>query len=242
MISIGRLITNTPIPVVRDIKFYQPTIAQILDMGEEMYWSLLKVWDLTRKDLIKEETEESLKYNDFEIWKTCLFLSPPLQERVKSSVDCFLHTKIEFLPMSNTIVVGERETSTLLDETFCLVMRDISRSLSALGSSEKEEQYKETDNMSAREREIMEKMRKSAEMLDKIKNGDQKVEDRLVKQVVSLVAIGHYTFEEVLQFTIVQMIYLLKKYVDVQQYELRTMLSPYTDSKKTQPVKHWLET
>lgn len=242
MISIGRLISNTPFPVVRGIQFHQPTIGQVLDMGEEMYWSLLKVWDLDRKDLIKDETEETLKFNDFEIWKTCLFMSPALQQRVISSVDCFLHTKIEFLPMSNTIVIGEKQTSTLLDETFCLIMRDISRSLSALGVSQKEEQYKETEQMSAREREIMEKMRKSAELLDKIKNGDQKVEDRLVKQVVSLVAIGHYTFDEVLNFTIVQMIYLLRKYVDIQQYELHTILSPYVDSKKTQPVKHWLET
>ena len=242
MINLGRLISNTPIPVIREIKFYQPSIGQVLDMGEEMYWGLLKVWDLSRKDLIQQETEETLKYNDFEIWKNCIFMSRPLQERVRSSVDCFLHTKIEFLPMSNTIVVGEKQTSTLLDETFYLVMRDISRSLSALGVSQKEEQYKETENMSAREKEIMEKMRKSAEMLDKIKNGEQKVEDRLVKQIVSLVAIGHYTFDEVLEFTIVQMIYLLRKYIDIQQYELYTALSPYMDSKKSQPVKHWLET
>jgi hypothetical protein len=121
-------------------------------------------------------------------------------------------------------------------------MRDISRSITALGAESKDEQYKETDNMSDREREIMAKMRKSAEMLDRIKNGDKKVEDRLVKQIVSLVAIGHYTFEEVFNFTIVQMVYLLRKYVDIQQYELYTALSPYMDSKKTQPVKHWLET
>lgn len=242
MISAGRLITNTPFPVVGGIKFYQPTVGQVLDMGEEMYWGMLKMWDLDRKDMIGEETEATRDLDDFGVWKLCLFSSEVFRQRLINSVDCFLHTKIEFLPLSNTIVIGENISSTLLDETFYLTMRDISRSITALGAESKEEQYKETDNMSDREREIMAKMRKSAEMLDRIKNGDKKVEDRLVKQIVSLVAIGQYTFEEVFNFTIVQMVYLLRKYVDIQQYELYTALSPYMDSKKTQPVKHWLET
>jgi hemerythrin-like domain-containing protein len=35
---------------------------------------------------------------------------------------------------------------------------------------------------------------------------------------------------------------LLKKHVEVQQYELYTTLSPYMDSKNGQGVKHWLDT
>ena len=42
--------------------------------------------------------------------------------------------------------------------------------------------------------------------------------------------------------TIIQMINLLKKHVEVQQYELYTTLSPYMDSKNGQGVKHWLDT
>ena len=231
----------TPIPVVNGVYFYQPNLREVLDMGEQMYWGLLKVWDLNRKDMIEQETEDSLKLDDFQLWTTIAMNVPDFKKRIEASIDCFLHTKVEFLPISNTIMVGESDSPILLNEAFYYAMREISQSLSNLGTEKKEEQYQENDNMSERERQLIAKMKASAEKLDKIKNGERSVEDRLVKQIVSLVAIGKYTFDEVYQMTIIQMINLLKKYVEVQQYELYTALSPYMDSKKGQTVKHWLD-
>ena len=231
----------TPIPVVNGVYFYQPNLREVLDMGEQMYWGLLKVWDLNRKDMVEQETEDSLKLDDFQLWTTIAMNVPDFKKRIEASIDCFLHTKVEFLPISNTIMVGESDSPILLNEAFYYAMREISQSLSNLGTEKKEEQYQENDNMSERERQLIAKMKASAEKLDKIKNGERSVEDRLVKQIVSLVAIGKYTFDEVYQMTIIQMINLLKKYVEVQQYELYTALSPYMDSKKGQTVKHWLD-
>lgn len=165
-----------------------------------------------------------------------------MRSRISTSVRIFLHTKIEFLPISNTIMIGEDDSPVLLDERFYFSMKEICQSISMLGVEEKDEQYKETENMSAREREIIRKMKASAAKLDRIKNGERSTEDRLVKQIISLVAIGHYTFDEVYEMTIVQLIYLLRKYVEIQQYELYTALSPYIDSKKNQAPKHWLDT
>lgn len=162
--------------------------------------------------------------------------------RLIASVDCFLHTKVEFLPISNTIMIGEKDSSTILDVNFYEAMRNICKSITDLGSEKKEEQFKETANMSEREKAMIRKMRANAEKLNRLKNGEQNVEDRLVKQIISLVAIGHYTFDEVYEMTIVQLIYLLRKYVEIQQYELYTTLSPYMDSKKNQAPKHWLDT
>lgn len=241
MISLGRLMSATPIPVVNGVYFYQPNLREVLDMGEQMYWGLLKVWDLNRKDMVEQETEDSLKLDDFQLWTTIAMNVPDFKKRIEASIDCFLHTKVEFLPISNTIMVGESDSPILLNEAFYYAMREISQSLSNLGTEKKEEQYQENDNMSERERQLIAKMKASAEKLDKIKNGERSVEDRLVKQIVSLVAIGKYTFDEVYQMTIIQMINLLKKYVEVQQYELYTALSPYMDSKKGQTVKHWLD-
>jgi hypothetical protein len=85
-------------------------------------------------------------------------------------------------------------------------------------------------------------MRESAAKLDKIKNGEKDKKDQLVKQIISLVAIGGYTYDQVYSMTIVQMIYLLKKYVAIQQYELYIALSPYRDSKNGQTIEHWLDT
>jgi hypothetical protein len=121
-------------------------------------------------------------------------------------------------------------------------MQEICQSISRLGAEEKEEQYQEHENMSEMEKRLIAKMKANAEKLDRIKNGDKSVEDRLVKQVISLVAIGKHTYSEVCNMTIIQMINLLKKHVEVQQYELYTTLSPYMDSKNGQGVKHWLDT
>lgn len=67
MISISRLMSTSPVPIMGDIKFYQTTVREILDMGEEMYYSLLKIWDLSRSELIDNETEQTLILTDFEI-------------------------------------------------------------------------------------------------------------------------------------------------------------------------------
>ena len=40
-----------------------------MDMGEDVYWSLLKIWDLKRNELIAQETIESKELSDYEIWK-----------------------------------------------------------------------------------------------------------------------------------------------------------------------------
>ena len=65
MISLGRLISPSPIPVTDNISFYQSTIDEILQMGENMYWSLLKVWDLQREDLLSEESDYSKTFDFF---------------------------------------------------------------------------------------------------------------------------------------------------------------------------------
>ena len=106
---------------------------------------------------------------------------------------------------------------------------------------EKGDQYKETPNMSEREKEMIRKMKLREQKLNKIKNSEKNVENRLANQIVSLVAIGGYTFDEVYNMTMVQMVYLLKKYVAIQNYVLYTGLSPYMDSKKSKPVEHWLD-
>ena len=64
MINLGRLMSTTPIPVAGNICFHQPKIIQVLDMGEQMYWGLLKIWDLKRKELIPEENEYTSTLSD----------------------------------------------------------------------------------------------------------------------------------------------------------------------------------
>lgn len=239
MIKLERLLSDSPIPIVKEIYFYQPNMRQIIDMGEGIFWSMLKLWHLTRKDMIEVESEESKKLSDYEVWLYTVFATPVLRQKLVDSIDCFLHTKIEFLELSHTIIVGEKDSGVLLDETFYNRMHIIADSLFDMGENKKDnDQYQINDNMSEREKDMIRKMQAREEMLDKLKNGEKDTQNRLINQLVSLVAIGHYSYAEVYDMTMIQMIYLLRKYVEIQTYELHTMLSPYMDSKKTEPVKH----
>lgn len=240
-IKLERLLSNTPIPLKNGLKFYQPTLHEIVDMGGATYWTLLKLWCLNRDELVPQETKETLKLSDFQMWCLYMFKSREMQIKCIESVDLFLHTKIEFLSVSNTIIIGENESSTIVDENFYNLMKLVCSELFNAGSEKKEEQYKETENMSEREKEMIRKMKAREEKLNQIKNVDSNAEDRLAKEIVSLVAIGGYTFDEVYNMTLIQMTYLLKKYIAIQRYELYTGLSPYMDSKKSKPIEHWLD-
>ena len=46
--------------------------------------------------------------------------------------------------------------------------------MNVISGPKEEEQYRETDQMTERERQLVAKMKKSAERLDRIKNGDKK--------------------------------------------------------------------
>ena len=96
--------------------------------------------------------------------------------------------------------------------------------------------------MSPRERKIYERMKAGREKLEKMKQTGDK-NDIFGKQIVGLVAIGHYTYKEVYDMTMLQFVTALRKYLDIQSYELRTQLSPYISSEdgKNQENKHWLD-
>lgn len=103
-------------------------------------------------------------------------------------------------------------------------------------------QFKETKNMSERERKMIEKMNLSAKKIEETKNPNRKPEDFLGSRILGLVAVGGYTFEQVYNMTMLQFNMLLQKYVDIQTFELRTQLSPYISSEDGQNTnKFWLD-
>jgi hypothetical protein len=103
-------------------------------------------------------------------------------------------------------------------------------------------QYRETDHMSEREKQLIAKMKAGAKKIEEIKNPERKPEDFLGNRILGLVAVGNYTFEQVYNMTMLQFNMLLQKYVDIQTFELRTALSPYISSDDNQDGnKFWLD-
>ena len=43
MISLATVLSAKPIPLTEGVSFYQPTIQEIVDMGENVYWAALNL-------------------------------------------------------------------------------------------------------------------------------------------------------------------------------------------------------
>ena len=242
MISLAKILSGKPIPINSHLFFYQPTLQEIIDMGEGVYWSSINIWTLKRKDIIAEENEYTESMDDYDIWKTYIMSNPAIKKVLAKSCSIFFKSKVEFFDISNTIYVGEKESGLILDNTSYLLIRDIFSSiLPDAQENDEDSQYKETDNMSERERQMIAKMKQSQKKIEETKNPNKRTEDYLGNKILGLVAVGHYTFEQVYNMTMLQFNKLLKKYVDVQNYEIRSMLSPYISSEDGQDFKYWLD-
>ena len=248
MINLSLVLSGKPILLTQDVYFYQPVIQEIVDMGENLYWSALNVWTLKRKDMLRPDLENDYTrtLDDFEIWKQMVFSTPALRRTVAVSCLTFLKKKIEFFDISHTMYIGEKESGMILDNTFYLLIRDLCLKLlpeTSASASEQNAQYRETENMSERERQLIEKMKLGEKKLEETKRGADgvKPEDYFGNKIIGLVAVGHYTFEQVYNMTMLQFNMLLKKYVDIQSFELKTVLSPYMSSEDGQTNKFWLD-
>ena len=73
MISLAKVLSGKPIEVTQGILFYQPTIQEITDMGEAAYWSIINLWTLKRKDMIAQESEDTLALDDYTLWNAYIF-------------------------------------------------------------------------------------------------------------------------------------------------------------------------
>lgn len=168
---------------------------------------------------------------------------PGAKEGLIKSCQVFLKSKVEFFDISGTIYIGEGEFGVILDNTFYLLMKELcNRIIPSASASEGGEQYHETEHMSKREREMIAKMKMSAQKIEETKNPSRNPEDMLGNKITGLVAVGSYTFEQVYNMTMLQFNMLLQKYVDIQTFELRTMLSPYISSEDNQNTnKFWLD-
>lgn len=169
---------------------------------------------------------------------------PTMKEALEESCLIFFHKKIEFFPFSNTMYIGEEGTGHLLDLSLYLTLKTLFSKLDYTNSEKNEDdaQFKETQHMSEQERKIYERMMAGRAKLEKMKSSGD-INDIFGKQIVGLVAIGHYTYKEVYDMTMLQFITALRKNLDIQNYVLRTQLSPYISSEdaKNQENKHWLD-
>lgn len=243
MISLAELLYGKPIKVINGLVLYQPALLDIIQMSEGIYWSLVKIWTLDRGEILIEENEYSIQLSDYEVWKRYVFEAQELRATLENSILIFFRKKVEFLPHNGTIYIGDIQEGLRLDEVLFETLKNLFLRLADTSGEKKQEPYKKDAKMNAKTKAMIARIEAAQKKVDSLKNGDFNSNDALGKQIVALVAIGNYTFEQVYNMTMLQFIYLLKKYVDIENFELHTLISPYISSKDKGPsVEHWLNT
>lgn len=235
IISLSRLLTGEGIELNSKITIFQPTIKDIVILGYERFGSLYSIWNLTRKELVPEETDETWNMEDFDVYKKFMIYNPDLQKIFKDSVLFFLHKKVEFLKMQNSIFIGELESGIELTEELFSEIQGVIKQI----TSQKEEDLKiKNAPRTKRAQEIHDKIVAGQQRLEEIKkeNGN----DDLASQIVAVVAHGH-SYESVYNMTLLQFRAILEKMVQIENYQITSMLSPYVDKKHKGKNRHWLE-
>lgn len=234
-ISWSRLLTGEGITLNSKITIFQPTLRDIVILGYERFGSLYSIWNLTRKELVPEETDETWNMEDFDVYKKFMIYNPDLQKVFKDSVLFFMHQKVEFLKMQNSIFIGELESGIELTEELFSEIQGVIKQI----TSQKEEDSKiQNAPRSKRAQEIHDKIVAGQQRLEEIKK--EKGEDDLASQIVAVVAHGH-SYETVYNMTLIQFRAVLEKMVQIENYTITSLLSPYVDKKHKGKNKHWLE-
>ena len=83
--SLGLLLSGEPIKITSRLKFYQPTVRDVVTMGEERYNLLLRIWTVTRDELIPEENDYTQDKDDYTIWFEYIISVPKMQEALEES-------------------------------------------------------------------------------------------------------------------------------------------------------------
>lgn len=235
LFSLSRLLTGEGIELNSKITIFQPTIKDIVILGYERFGSLYSIWNLTRKELVPEETDETWNLEDFDVYKKFMIYNTDLQKIFRDSVLFFLHKKVEFLKMQNSIFIGELESGIELTEELFSEIQGVIKQI----TSQKEEDLKiKNAPRTKRAQEIHDKIVKGQQRLEEIKkeNGN----DDLASQIVAVVAHGH-SYESVYNMTLLQFRAILEKMVQIENYQITSMLSPYVDKKHKGKNRHWLE-
>ena len=158
-----------------------------------------------------------------------------LQKIFKDSVLFFMHKKVEFLKMQNSIFIGELESGIELTEE---LFSEIQSVIKQITSQKEEDTNIQNAPRSKRAQEVHDKIVKGQQRLAEIKK--EKGEDDLASQIVAVVAHGH-SYETVYNMTLLQFRAVLEKIVQIENYQIACLLSPYADKKHKSKTKHWLE-
>lgn len=234
-INMSYLLSGEGIKINSKITVYQPTIKDIAILGYERFGAIYTVWNLTRKDLLASETDETWNLDDFDVYKKFIIYNDELHKVFKDSILFFLHKKVEFLKMENSIFIGELESGIELTKELFSEIQSVIKQITL--QKEEDEKIKNAPR-SRRAQEIHDKIVKGQQRLEEIKK--ERGEDDLSNQIVSLVAHG-LSFADVYDMTLLQFKMVLEKMVQVENYTITSLLSPYVDKKHKGKNKHWLE-
>lgn len=242
MISTAQLLRGKPVKIQEGLKFFQPSLADIVDIGEETYEKMINIWNIEKKDVV-EDAEFVKDFSEYEFWKAYVFSSEVLKGFVENSITIFLRKKIEFLPAGYTIYLGDIAEGIVLNESLFLTLRQVFKKLRGDVREDDSQQYKEEVPMDAKTKALVAKMKGHDEKMAKMNSGPTDPKERLGKNITALVVVGNYTYEQVYEMTMLQFISLLQTHINVESYRIYAIIRPHISSEGADLAnKHWLET
>ena len=137
--------------------------------------------------------------------------------------------------MQNSIFIGELESGIELTEELFSEIQSVIKQITL--QKEEDEKIKNAPR-SKRAQEIHDKIVQGQKRLEEIKK--ENGEDELANQIVALVGHG-FSYNEVFDMTLIQFKAVLEKLVQIENYNITSLLSPYVDKKHKGKNKHWLE-
>jgi hypothetical protein len=243
MINLARLLVGDPITIAKGVQLFQPSLLDIVKIGDEKYSRMLNIWLMEKKEVVENNLEDFSDISEYEFWKVYVLASSDLREILKDSVLIFFRKKIDFFPAGGTIYIGDIADGTVLDEKLFNLIKGIFKQLVTIQQGEKTQQYKEDAPTSAHAASLLARMKKHDEKIEKMKEQEMDSREQLGRSIIALVAIGRYTYEQVYNMTMLQFNNLLKKHIDIESYTLYTIISPHISSSGGEETnKHWLKT
>lgn len=83
-INISKILTGEGIELNSKITIFQPTVKDIVILGNERFGNLYAIWNLSRKDLVPEETDETWNLEDWDVYKKFIIYDLNLQKYLKT--------------------------------------------------------------------------------------------------------------------------------------------------------------
>ena len=236
------LFSGNDIPFIEaQINIHQPIIKQIAYIGQDNFYNGCQLLTFS-KQLLKVKDKNSLKdYNDFDILMT-MIKDNNVNKQCKQNMFLLLlllfpQHKINFLP--NSIMLSKQgQNNHLIDKDNFNNFREILEKMFCLKHLNKNKYNPGGPQAKA----LVQKFEKRQKKLNELKGNKNKQKTSMFSQCVSILSVGlGKDVNELLHYTVFQLLYEFRRFKMKQQYDLYVS-AKMAGAKNLEEIENWIDT